>query len=121
MTIGYDSAWNEIHVKLVVAEQLIIALMATSLFLSFQVLRDKSADIWRRRGAFAGFYFVVAISIGLYITNIFENELMTYYGMTLAAIVAPQVHEVFKSHRFRKGAYIARIASARARMASNAR
>jgi hypothetical protein len=27
MTIGYDSAWNEIHVKLVVAKQLIIALM----------------------------------------------------------------------------------------------
>jgi len=26
MIIGYDSAWNEIHVKLVVAEQLIIAL-----------------------------------------------------------------------------------------------
>jgi len=89
--------------------------------LSFQVLRDKAADPMRRRAAFAGFCFMIAIAIGLYITNIFENELMTYYGMTVAAIVAPQVHEIFKSQRNRRSAYVVRLAQARERMASNAR
>jgi hypothetical protein len=100
---------------------LIVILMATSLFLAFQVLRDKGADQIRRRGAFASFYFLIAISIGLYITNIFENELMTFYGMTLAAIVAPQLHEIYKAQRNKRGVLVARIARARARMASNAR
>jgi hypothetical protein len=100
---------------------LVILLVASSLYLAFKMMREKTADAIRRRAAFAGFFFLIAVSIGLYITNIFENELMTYYGMTLAAIVAPQMHELFNAQRNRRGLYALRMARARERLATNAK
>ncbi len=98
---------------------LLILLMGSMIFLSMKVFLDKAVDQARRQAAFAGFYFAIALTIGLYITNIIENELMTYYGMVLAGLVAPQMNEVFQSQRSRMNKHMQRMATARKRMSSN--
>lgn len=100
---------------------LLISLVGTSIFLSLKVFRDESADPVRRRAAFAGFYYMIAMAVGLYITNIVESELMTYYGMALAGIIAPQIGELYRSKKGRTNRYMKRIFDARARLAANAR
>ncbi len=100
---------------------LLISLVVSSTYLSFRVFRDESVDPARRRAAFAGFYYVIAMGIGLYITNIVENELMTYYGMALAGIVAPQVSELFKVGSGRNSVYRKHLAGAKERLELNAR
>jgi len=100
---------------------LLISLVGSCLFLAWRVARDQLADPARRRAAFAGFYYMIAITLGLYITNIVENELITYYGMALAGIVAPQVHEVYNGQRGKTKKFLNRFAAAKARMELNAR
>lgn len=95
---------------------LVLLLVLSTLYLSFRVFRDPNAEPMRRRAAFAGFYFTIAIGIGMYITNIVENELITYYGMALAGLVAPQMSEVFKGQMGRTSKYLKRFAQARERL-----
>jgi hypothetical protein len=97
---------------------LLILLITSSLYLAIKVAKDKTATEMRRRAAYTGMYFVIAVGIGLYFTNIVENELMTYYGMALAGIIAPQYHEIYKSYRGRTRLFKDRIAKASARLAS---
>ncbi|MBC8065709.1 MAG: O-antigen ligase family protein [Chlorobia bacterium] len=97
---------------------LMIGLVLSCLVLSVVVFRDPNADLGRRQSAFAGFYFMLAMAMGLYITNIVENELITYYGMALAGIVAPQVGEVFKSHRGRSKMLLRRLTQAQTKLPS---
>ncbi|MBN9503873.1 MAG: O-antigen ligase family protein [Armatimonadetes bacterium] len=92
---------------------LLILLVLSSLYLSFKVAGDSDADPVRRRAAFAGVYYVTALGVGLYITNILENELMTYYGLTLAALIAPQVAEVWKYHRDKERNSLRRLVAGR--------
>lgn len=103
----------------IIGLSLLLSLVLTSIYLSFRVFIDPNVDPDRRRAAFAGFYYMIAMSIGLYITNIVENELITYYGMALAGIVAPQMGEVFRSKKGRTDMYKKRIAKARLRMDTN--
>lgn len=95
---------------------LLVSLVLSLITLAVRVFRDPTIEPIRRQAAFAGFYFAIALGIGLYITNIVESELLTYYGMALAAIVAPQVGEVYRSKRGRANVYFNRMAKARARM-----
>lgn len=81
---------------------LLILLVLSSMYLTIKVSRDKNAENFRRRAAFAGIYYMLALGVGLYITNIIENELMTYYGLVLAALVAPLTSEIWKSHQERE-------------------
>lgn len=95
---------------------LLISLVGTIMFISWRMYRDKSISQIRRQAAFAGFYYIIALAIGLYITNIVESEVITYYGMALAAIVAPQMGEVYRSARGRAGLYTQKMARAKGRM-----
>lgn len=99
---------------------LLISLVATLIILAVRMFRDKQVEPIRRRAAFAGFYYSIALGIGLYITNIVESELLTYYGIALAAIVAPQIGEVYKSKKGRADLYLKRFAKARSRLALEA-
>lgn len=78
---------------------LMVLLVVTCLYLALKVSRNPNVETARRRAAFAGAYYMLAIGVGLYITNIVENELMTYYGLVLAGVIAPQISEVWIAHR----------------------
>ena len=80
---------------------LMILMVISCSWLALRVTIQKNADEVRRRAAFAGTYFMFAMAIGLYITNIVENELMTYYGLVLAALVSPQIGEIWKTRKRR--------------------
>jgi O-antigen ligase len=100
---------------------LLVLLVISSIYLAIKVAKDKTADPFRRQAAFAGAYYMIAMGLGLYITNIVENELMTYYGLALAGIIAPQMHEVYHSYKGRAQLYLNRFAQAQRRMASRPR
>lgn len=100
----------------IVGLSLLILLVLSTIYLAQKVARDESADPDRRRAAFAGCYYMIAVGVGLYITNMVESEVVTYYGMALAGIAAPQIGEVFRSNRGRAKLYQKRMASARERL-----
>jgi len=90
---------------------LMILLVISSFYLTVRVAWDQSVSEMRRRAAFTGFYYIVAMGVGLYITNIVENELMTYYGMVLMALIAPQMNEVYSKYRNRSARVLRRVSS----------
>jgi O-antigen ligase len=73
-----------------------------SLFLAVKVVRNRSAELLQRRMAFVGGLYVVSILIALNITNLFENELLTYLGVCTAAICLPDVGKAFQSVRSKR-------------------
>src|SRR5688572_22290851 len=73
-----------------------------SLILAIKVVRNKSAELLQRRMAFVGGLYVVSILVALNITNLFENELLTYLGVCTAAICLPDVGKAFHSARTKR-------------------
>jgi len=88
---------------------LMVLLVLSCLYLALKVARNPNVEHARRMAAFAGAYYMLAIGVGLYITNIVENELMTYYGLVLAGVIAPQVMEVWKAHRGKDRRILSRL------------
>lgn len=80
---------------------MLIAGMVGSLYVAFRVLLKTYVDGIQRRMAFIGVFYILSLAVALNISNLVEQELMTFLGMCVAAIAIPPV--VSHYHGARKG------------------
>lgn len=78
---------------------LLLTTIVGSLFISARILLKTYTEGLQRRMAFVCFFYVIAIAIGLMISNLVEQEMMTFLGMCAAAVAYPPTVSHFKGVR----------------------
>ena len=81
---------------------LLIGGLLGSITLGFLVAKKHFRDSLQRRMGLIAALYIVSLVVALGISNMFEHELLTYFGMCTAAISLPDVGKAFASRRTRR-------------------
>jgi O-antigen ligase len=81
---------------------LLLAGLIGTFLLSVSVATKRYQDALQRRMGLVGALYTISIAVALNITNMFEHELLTFFGVAVAAICLPDVGKAFSTWRTRR-------------------